>query len=109
MGGGIVVASQGQNYYKVSMHEECSATRICSETVATSERAGLVNLSGLDEGQIVLSRPNSVLVFTDGTKVIKSAKIKSRKLGGLTFGTLFALDSQRVLSVSQSHITMLDL
>ena len=108
MGGGIVVASKGQNYYKVSMHEEQSAMRICNETVTESGLAGCASLGGLTEGPIVFSRPNSVLVFTDGSRVIKSARIKSKKLGSLVFGTLFALDSQRVLSVSQSHITMLD-
>ena len=82
------------------MHEENSATRICNETVYEGGLVGCTSLGGLTEGQLVFSRPNSVLVFTDGTRVIKSAKIKSKKLGGLIFGTLFALDSQRVLSVS---------
>ena len=63
------------------MYEEFGTTQICRDIVPKGESAGFACLGSLTEGQIVLSRPQSILVFTDGAKAIKSAKFKSRKLG----------------------------
>ena len=46
---------------------------------------------------------------TDGTNVTKSSQFKSKKIGALTFGYLYAVDSECVLTISDSHIVLINL
>ena len=46
---------------------------------------------------------------TDGTNVTKSSQFKSKKIGALTFGSLYVVDSECVLSISDSHIVLINL
>ena len=46
---------------------------------------------------------------TDGTSVTKSSQFKSKKIGALTFGRLYAIDSECVLSITNTHIVLINL
>ena len=46
---------------------------------------------------------------TDGTNVTKSSQFKSKKIGALTFGSLYAVDLECVLSISDTHIVLINL
>ena len=111
MGGELIVATSGQNYFRVNLHEDFNAKIIGHRTSNVQQDGGCIYLSGLPEenGRIVCSRPDSVLFQTDGTNVSKSSQFKSKKIGALTFGSLHAVDSDCLLSVTDSHITLLNL
>ena len=50
-----------------------------------------------------------MLSQTDGTNVTKSSQFKSKKIGALTFGSLYAVGTECVLSITNSHIVLINL
>ena len=111
MGGELIVATCNQHYFRVNMHEEYNAKPIGQQTTASRQTGGCIYLSGLQEesGRIVCSRPDSILFQTEGTRVTKSSQFKSKKIGALTFGSLFSPSTECVLSVTESHVVLINL
>lgn len=77
-----------------------------SDRNVQQEGGGVVQLS---PSLTICSRPDSILWQVVDSKVEKSAQFKSKKVGALIFGKLYALQNSIVLSISASHIVLVNI